>query len=83
MSRLAGTAPVAYGIDEVATAIQYGAVSDILVVDLKINDDTINRLLESADSMRAKITVLSSEFEPGKQLGAIGGIAALLRFPIQ
>jgi protein pelota len=83
LSRISGTGPAAYGIDEVAKAIQYGAVSDILVVDMKISEEAINRLLESADSMRAKITVLSSEFEPGKQLGAIGGIAALLRFPIQ
>jgi protein pelota len=83
LSRISGTGPAAYGIDDVTKGIQYGAVSDILVVDTKINDDAINNLLESADSLRAKITVLSSEFEPGKQLGSIGGIAALLRFPIQ
>ena len=83
LSRIAGTGPAAYGLDEVVTAVQYGAVSDILVVDTKMTEETINNLLETADTMRAKITVFSSEFEPGKQLGSIGGIAAILRFPIQ
>ena len=83
LSRIAGTGPAAYGFDEVSTAVQYGAVSDILVVDTKMSEETINNLLETADTMRAKITVFSSEFEPGKQLGSIGGIAAILRFPIQ
>ncbi|KAF1073345.1 mRNA surveillance protein pelota [Methanogenium sp. MK-MG] len=82
LKRMAGSGPAAYGVDEVATAVHYGAVSDILVVDTKMSEETINRLLETADTMRATITVFSSEFEPGKQLEAIGGIAAILRFPI-
>lgn len=83
LKRMAGSGSAAYGFDEVATAVRYGAVSDILVADTKICEETINALLETADGMRAKITVFSSEFEPGKQLEAIGGIAAILRFPIQ
>lgn len=83
LKRMSGTGPAAYGFDEVTTAVAYGAVSDILVVDTKMSDESINCLLETADTMRAKITVFSSDFEPGKQLDAIGGIAAILRFPIQ
>jgi len=83
LRRMGGTGPAAYGFDEVQTAVQYGAVSDILVIDMQVCEKEINSLLESADQMRAKITVFSSEFEPGKQLSAIGGIAAILRFPIQ
>ncbi|WAI01028.1 mRNA surveillance protein pelota [Methanogenium organophilum] len=83
LRRMGGSGPAAYGYDEVAAAVQYGAVSDILVIDTIVCEENINSLLESADTMRAKITVFSSEFEPGKQLAAIGGIAAILRFPIQ
>jgi protein pelota len=32
--------------------------------------------------MKATIIVLSSEFEPGERLVALGGIAALLRYRI-
>lgn len=72
LRRMGGSGPAAYGYDEVAAAVQYGAVSDILVIDTIVCEENINSLLESADTMRAKITVFSSEFEPGKQLAAIG-----------
>lgn len=83
LRRMGGAGPAAYGFREVQTAVQYGAVSDILVIDTRVCEKDTNDLLESADQMRAKITVFSTEFEPGKQLAAIGGIAAILRFPIQ
>jgi protein pelota len=37
-------------------------------------------LIESAEAMRATVVVLSSSFEPGERLVALGGIAALLRY---
>ncbi|HSQ92874.1 MAG TPA: mRNA surveillance protein Pelota, partial [Methanoregula sp.] len=40
----------------------------------------VMRLIEDAEAMRATIVVLSSEFEPGERLVALGGIAALLRY---
>ncbi|MBO4522424.1 MAG: mRNA surveillance protein Pelota, partial [Methanomicrobium sp.] len=42
----------------------------------------IAQLLEDAEKMRADVVVLSVEFEPGKQLSALGGIAALLRYKL-
>ncbi|MDO9035269.1 MAG: mRNA surveillance protein Pelota, partial [Methanoregula sp.] len=33
-----------------------------------------------AEAMRAVVVVLSSDFEPGERLVALGGIAALLRY---
>ena len=41
---------------------------------------TVTRLIEKAEAMRATIVVLSSGFEPGERLVALGGIAALLRY---
>jgi protein pelota len=32
--------------------------------------------------MRAAVVVLSSQFEPGERLAALGGIAALLRYKL-
>ena len=43
----------------------------------------LNQLLHansSAERMQAKVVVLSTEFEPGERLMALGGIAALLRY---
>jgi protein pelota len=39
-------------------------------------------MLEDVERGRGKIVVFSTEFEPGKRLNALGGIAALLRFKI-
>ncbi|HID20003.1 MAG TPA: mRNA surveillance protein pelota [Methanophagales archaeon] len=44
--------------------------------------EEIERLLEEVERGRGKIVVFSTEFEPGKRLKGLGGIAALLRFPI-
>ena len=44
--------------------------------------EEIEMLLERVERERGKIVVFSTEFEPGKRLKGLGGVAALLRFPI-
>jgi protein pelota len=44
--------------------------------------EEIERLLERVERERGEIVVFSTEFEPGKRLKGLGGVAALLRFPI-
>ncbi|MBT8507292.1 mRNA surveillance protein Pelota [Methanomicrobiaceae archaeon CYW5] len=83
LARMGGDGAIAYGIEEVRKAIAFGAVEDLLVIDHLIRDEAITSTLEEAEAVRARITVYSSEFEPGKQLEALGGIAALLRFAIE
>jgi len=83
LARMGSGGPIAYGTLEVETAVGFGAVEDLMVIDHLIRDDKVTGILEEAESVRARITVFSSEFEPGKQLEALGGIAALLRFPIE
>jgi protein pelota len=80
--RISRNGPVAYGMREVADAIDLGAVEQVLVTDTHLHDAVITRLIERAEGMRAKITVLSGSFEPGERLDALGGIAVLLRYKI-
>jgi len=54
----------------------------VLVSDALIRDERVARLLEEAERINAQVVVLSSEFEPGDRLNALGGIAALLRYPL-
>lgn len=82
LKRIGCDGPVAYGRAEVADAINYGAVEEVLVLDEYLRKPWVNRLLETAEQMNAKVVVLSSEFDPGQQLEALGGVAALLRFKI-
>jgi protein pelota len=78
--RIAQDGAVAYGKKPVESAIEYGAVEEVLLADTLLRDQTIVPLIESAERMQAKIVVLSTEFEPGERLDALGGIAALLRY---
>jgi protein pelota len=83
LSRIGTGGAVAYGFDEVQKAIDFGAAGEILVCDEMMLDTRVEALLERAEQMRATIVVFSTTFEPGEQLFALGGIAALLRFPVQ
>jgi protein pelota len=82
LSRIAQDGAVAYGIRDVADSIDYGAAEQVLLTDTLLRNETVTRLVEKAEGMQAKIIVLSSSFEPGVRLDALGGIAALLRYKV-
>ncbi|RUM33043.1 MAG: mRNA surveillance protein pelota [Archaeoglobus sp.] len=78
---------VAYGIDDVKKACEYGAVEVLMVADEFLREERekwdIDSLLEKVENMGGKVVILSTDFEPGKMLMALGGIGALLRFDVQ
>lgn len=78
--RISQDGAVAYGQSEVKEAIELGAVEQVLVADTLLHNEEITRLIQKAEAMRATVVVLSSGFEPGERLIALGGIAALLRY---
>ncbi|MEI7857217.1 MAG: mRNA surveillance protein pelota [Methanomicrobiales archaeon] len=80
LCRIAQEGAVAYGQKEVQEAIGFGAAEQVLVADTLLRDPATMALIESAEAMRATVVVLSSSFEPGERLVALGGIAALLRY---
>lgn len=80
--RIGQNGAVAYGISEVRTSIDYGAAETLIVADRFIRESKISSLVESAERLGANVVVLSTEFEPGKRLEGLGGIAALLRYKI-
>ncbi|MDI6719541.1 MAG: mRNA surveillance protein pelota [Methanomicrobiales archaeon] len=82
LMRISCGRPAAYGRAEVREATSYGAVQQILVVDDLLRDPGIRTLIEESERTGARVVILSSAFDPGRRLTALGGIAALLRFPI-
>lgn len=80
--RISQDGPVAYGRQEVRDAIGYGAAEQVLIADTLLRDPVITAMIEEAEAMRATVVVLSSAFEPGERLIALGGVAALLRYKI-
>ena len=76
----------AYGLEDVKKAFNYGAIEVLLIADefLREQRETwdIDSFLRDVELSKGKIVIMSTEFEPGKRLMALGGIAALLRFDI-
>ena len=78
-----GTGLVAYGLEEVQRALNYGAVEQLLITDTFLRKyEGADGLIERAKGMRGEVVIVSTEHEAGERLQALGGIGALLRFRI-
>ncbi|MCS7143600.1 MAG: mRNA surveillance protein pelota [Archaeoglobaceae archaeon] len=78
---------VAYGLEEVKKAKEYGAIEILLLSDDFLLSERekwgIDDFMEEIEKMGGKILILSSEFEPGEVVSKLGGICAILRFEIK
>ena len=78
---------VTYGFGEVERASVQGAVGTLLVLDFTIRslDDekrlALEKIMKTVEEKGGKILVVSVEHEAGEKLQALGGTAALLRYP--
>jgi len=77
---LASGVRAAVGPAEVAEAVAAGAVELILVSESLLADATLAPALDRARAARARILVVQDEGEAGKRLGALGRVAAILRY---
>jgi protein pelota len=89
MKRLGkGEGTVTYGLEAVENAAKMGAIEKLVLADVTLRDANEQQRLKLEGLMRevekrgANVTVISTEHEAGAKLLALGGIAALLRFPI-
>jgi len=79
---------VTYGLAEVERADTYGAVEKLLMTDVRLREATDEerqmheRLMRSVEDKAGRVVIISTEHEAGTKLNSLGGIAALLRFPI-
>lgn len=78
---------VAYGIEEVASAIDAGNVKILLFTDKffrqrqeKNETGYFDDLIKKSEKIGAEIHIISSGHEGGMRLDGLGGIAALLRY---
>ena len=83
------TGTVTYGFENVKNALAMGAIETLLISDdqLRIDDISkrmrVDKLVEENSAMRGNTVLMSIHHESGEQLSKLGGIAALLRFPIR
>jgi protein pelota len=80
---------VAYGFEEVEKAAKLGAVEKLVLADAVFREADEQKRLQVEEIMRTverkgggTTMIVSTEHESGSKLLALGGIAALLRYPI-
>ncbi len=87
LERIAKSDRVAYGLEEVRRAFDYGAIEVLLIADEFLREQRerwdIDGFMRDVEAMKGKVVIMSTEFEPGQRLMSLGGIAALLRFSIE
>lgn len=83
-----GEGRVTYGLTAVENAVMMGAIEKLVVADTTLRDANeaqrlkLEDLMHQVENRNAAITVVSTEHEAGAKLLSLGGIAALLRFPL-
>ena len=89
MQEISNNGKAAYGIKDVMNATNSGAVEILLVTDglimkqrAKNKIEELDNIMRTADSMKAKVHIISSKHDGGKKLDGLGGIGAILRYRI-
>jgi protein pelota len=89
MKRLGkGDNTITYGLADVESAAQVGAIEKLILADtlLRESEDEprlqLEKIMREVEHRAGSVTVVSTEHEAGAKLLALGGIAALLRFPL-
>lgn len=83
-----GDRRVAYGLSDVERACSYGAIDRLLVADALLRDADedlrvrLEELMMDVEAKGGEVMIISSGHEAGRNLLSLGGIAALLRFPL-
>jgi protein pelota len=74
---------VAYGKKEVKNAAETGAVEQLLILDELLRERDVETLMDITENLGGRVMVISSVHDGGKQLKALGGMAALLRYGLK
>ncbi|UCE43980.1 MAG: mRNA surveillance protein pelota [Candidatus Bathyarchaeota archaeon] len=83
-----GVLDVTYGLGEVEKAGSFGAIERLLLADVTLRESSDEERMALEDLMRkveergGEVTIISVEHEAGTKLLSLGGVAALLRFPL-
>jgi len=83
MEALGAGKPATYGPDQVRRACELGAADVVLVVDKLVREGAGEALLDLARATGAQAHVISTHHEAGQRLASLGGVGALLRYPVE
>ncbi len=82
MAAIAKDGLVAYGPEEVLSAVTLGAAEEVLITDKALRDPRFDGVVAQAEATRCKVHIVASGHEAGARLDQLAGVAALLRFAL-
>ncbi len=71
-----------YGPKEIENAALSGAVETLLVLDSKLREQDLDRIVLAVESQKGNMIVVSEQHDGGKELAALGGMGAILRYKV-
>ncbi|MDO8427902.1 MAG: mRNA surveillance protein pelota, partial [Candidatus Diapherotrites archaeon] len=79
------TGLVTYGLQEVKTALNLGAIDFLLIADKTLieNKTEIEEIMNQCEKRNGKVHIFNTENEPGKKLLGLGGMVAILRYRVE
>ncbi len=82
MEEISTNGNATYGPDEVENAAMAGAVETLLVLDSVLREKDLDPIVHAVEQQKGTLIVVSGEHDAGKQLAALGGVGAILRYKL-
>ncbi len=83
MTEIGRNGPATYGTNEVRDAALAGAVERLLVLDSKMREQDLDDIVRAVESQKGTVIVVSGQHDGGKELAALGGMGAILRYKLE
>jgi protein pelota len=72
-----------YGPKHVEDAAASGSIETLLILDSLIRVKDHDAVVRSAEDQKGNVIIVSEQHDSGRQLAALGGIAAILRYKMK
>lgn len=69
-----------YGPSEIRSAAESGAVETLLILDSKLREQNMDDIVKIVESQQGNMIVVSEQHDGGRELAALGGMGAILRY---
>lgn len=69
-----------YGPKEISDAANAGSIETLLVLDSKLREEDLDNIIRTVEAQNGNVIIVSSQHDSGKELSALGGIGAILRY---
>ena len=74
---------VCYGFENSKNCLMMGAVKTLLLIDDKIDQNSLEELVNLCDENSTELKLITNKTPEGKQIEGLSGIVGILRYPVE